>query len=442
MPSLPNPRQTFAAILSMALLLAPALWNGFPLLQYDTGGYLARWYEGTLEESRSTVYGLPLALLAWPDFWPALIVQAGLTVWVLHLVLRAHGFGPLALVIVSAALMLLTSLPWIASILLTDIFAGLGVLALYLLLFADASLSRRERTGLVLLIAVSAATHSATLLVLAGLVIVAALSIPFLPSVVRAGVARGGAALVLSIVLLLAANAATAGRLAWTPGGLQILFGRMLQDGIVAQFLADRCPDPRFRLCEHRTELPRDADEFLWGQGLFDRLGRFDGLGDEMRTIALESLAAYPLWQAQAAVSAAARQLVSVASGEGVLSSLWHTYAIVEKFAPSSVPAMRAARQQRDLLRFDAINRVQVPVALISMALLLPLAVFGWRSARFAQPAQLAAIVAIALLGNAVVCGVLANPHDRYGARLAWLAVFAVLTAAAASASRRTVNRP
>ena len=47
-----------AALAATLILLAPALWNGFPLLQYDTGGYLARWYEGYLEASRSTVYGL------------------------------------------------------------------------------------------------------------------------------------------------------------------------------------------------------------------------------------------------------------------------------------------------------------------------------------------------------------------------------------------------
>ena len=40
------------------MLLAPALWNGYPLLQWDTGGYLARWYEGYLVPSRSTVFGL------------------------------------------------------------------------------------------------------------------------------------------------------------------------------------------------------------------------------------------------------------------------------------------------------------------------------------------------------------------------------------------------
>jgi hypothetical protein len=31
-----------AILLCVALLLAPALWNHFPLLQWDTGGYLAR----------------------------------------------------------------------------------------------------------------------------------------------------------------------------------------------------------------------------------------------------------------------------------------------------------------------------------------------------------------------------------------------------------------
>jgi hypothetical protein len=34
------------------LLLLPAIWNRYPLLQYDTGGYLARWFRPSF--SRST----------------------------------------------------------------------------------------------------------------------------------------------------------------------------------------------------------------------------------------------------------------------------------------------------------------------------------------------------------------------------------------------------
>jgi hypothetical protein len=141
------------ALAATLLLLAPAVWNGFPFLQYDTGGYLARWFEGYLEPSRSTVYGL-FAVAGWPlDFWPELLLQAAVAVWIIALVLRVHGFGdrPLALLGTVAALAATTSLPWIADILLTDIFAGTAALALHLLLFASASLGRRETAGLVAL---------------------------------------------------------------------------------------------------------------------------------------------------------------------------------------------------------------------------------------------------------------------------------------------------
>src|SRR5262245_23852569 len=82
-----------AAAVAVLLLLAPALWNGFPLLQYDTGGYLARWYEGHLVPSRSTVFGLFLHIGEGLHFWPEVLLQAGCTVWVISLVLRVFGLG-------------------------------------------------------------------------------------------------------------------------------------------------------------------------------------------------------------------------------------------------------------------------------------------------------------------------------------------------------------
>jgi hypothetical protein len=38
--------------------------------------------------------------------------------------------------------------------------------------------------------------------------------------------------------------------------------------------------------------------------------------------------------------------------------------------------------------------------------------------------------VSFALLGNALICGVISGPHDRYGARMVWVATFTVLIAA------------
>ncbi|HEU5275142.1 MAG TPA: hypothetical protein VFU97_15885 [Xanthobacteraceae bacterium] len=412
-----------AALAAVTALLAPALWNGFPLLQYDTGGYLARWFEGYLVPSRSVVYGLFVAA-GWPlDFWPVVVVQAAATVWILALVLRTYGFGgrPGTLLALVVGLSLTTTLPWIAGILLTDIFAGLGVLALHLLVLRPDALSRSERAALVAFAAFAGATHSATFLVLFGLAAVA-LAVSIGGRVIaRAAAARAVLVVALAAAMLLAANFAVAKRLAWTPGGYGIVFARMLQDGIVKRFLDAHCAERHFKLCPYRDHLPASADAFLWGNSAFNELGRFDGLGDEMRTIVLESLVEQPGQQIEAALAATAKQLVSVRTGEGVLTTIWHTYGIIEHYTPTAVPAMRAARQQHGELHFATINAMQVPLALAAMALLPALIVLGLRRRSFADLGALAATVSLAILGNAFICGTLSNAHDRYGARLAWV---------------------
>jgi hypothetical protein len=440
MPNRDRALWVFAVILSLALLIAPAIWNGFALLQYDTGGYLARWYEGTLVPSRAVVYGLILTAGVPLAFWPVLLMQSALTVWVIALTLRSAGLGnrPLLLTGVIAALSIITTLPWLTSILLTDIFCGLGVLALYLLLMRGATLTRGERIGLIALIAVSAATHSATLAVLLALLACAALlwliDAKRMPA--RA-LSRGLIALVLGAVLVLAADFIVAKRLAWTPGGFALSFGRMLQDGIVKRYLDDHCPDPTLQLCAYKDQLPDDADVWFWGEGLFDKLGRFTGLGKEMEQIALRSLVDYPGMQIKSALVATAKQLVDVHSGEGVLTSIWHSYAIIERFTPQLVPAMRAARQQNGGISFTGINRLHYPIALLSMALLPAILLLAWRKRIAAEIGDLAACVTLALLANAFVCGALSNPHSRYGARMVWIAVLVVILALARLARDR-----
>jgi hypothetical protein len=202
----------------------------------------------------------------------------------------------------------------------------------------------------------------------------------------------------------------------------------MLQAGIVAHYLAERCPDPRLpKLCANREKLPDNTDLFFWGSDLFDELGRFEGLGEEMRIVVRESLTAYPAAQLKAAFVAAAQQLVRVATGYGVHTEIWHTAWIMETMAPASFAAMKAARQQRGELSFTAINRLHLPVAWGSMLLLVAVLALAARRREFACLGELAAVAALAILANAAVCGALSNPNDRYGARMVWLATLVVL---------------
>ena len=184
-----------------------------------------------------------------------------------------------------------------------------------------------------------------------------------------AGLLQGWLSLAAGAGMLLSANFALSGELAWTPGGYGVTFGRMLQDGIVTQYLRDHCGKEKFKLCPWRNELPATADQFLWGNSMFNTLGRFQGLNDEMGFIVLHSLAEYPAWQAKAALTGTAQQLVQVATGEGIGVWLGHTYGIMERFLPAQLKPMRAAQQQRWHFDFTAINRIHVPIALASMLL-------------------------------------------------------------------------
>src|SRR5258705_362283 len=135
--------------------------------------------------------------------------------------LRAHGLGERVWLLLGtiAALSALTTLPWLTAILLTDIFCGLGVFALYLLLMRNDALSGPERIGLIVLTAVAAATHSATIAVLAALLLAATLVWLFdRERVQAANLRRGIIALVLGAMMVFAADYAVAKRVAWTPG--------------------------------------------------------------------------------------------------------------------------------------------------------------------------------------------------------------------------------
>jgi hypothetical protein len=130
-------------------------------------------------------------------------------------------------------------------------------------------------------------------------------------------------------------------------------------------------------------------------------------------------------------------QLLHVGTGEGTNGWIPHTYGIIERYLPGQKVAMRAAHQQHWDINFAAINYLHVPVALLSMLLLAAIALGALWRRRLDDIELLAATVCVALLGNAFICGTISGPHDRYGARMVWIATFVALIAAARYIAKR-----
>lgn len=425
-----------AFLIACIVLLAPAIWNGFPFVFADTGGYLARPYERTLEIGRSALYGALLVATETWRFWPAVIVQAALTVWIVLLLLRAHGVSRITPALAMFALLALaTSLPWYAGQLMPDIFVALAVLALYLIAFQADALRAWERPALAAVIACAIAAHMSILALTFGLMLFLGL---FAASSQRLRLPRPDlawptASFAAGLVLALASNWVIAGQFALTPGGANFVFSRLVQDGIVARYLADRCPSPDIRLCAYRDQLPDSADRWLWGWGSpLYKLGGAQAYAPEARRIVLESLALYPGQHLLTAMRAAAEQLVRLRTGEGLHSrDNEHVEKAFARYAPEVVPAFAASRQQHDAIDLTALNRLHVPVALAAM-LLLPLLATGATLGRVdGQVGALALTIFAALVLNAAISGVFSNPNDRYQSRIAWLGPLAVVVAVA-----------
>jgi hypothetical protein len=332
---------------------------------------------------------------------------------------RARHTQPFRLLTIGLLLILTTALPWLASMLLTDIFAGLAVLSLFILVLHGEKISTLEKSSLFAFTGFAAAAHSATLGVLWGLCCCGFVARPLLGKrIALTGLLQGSRTVVAGAATLVSANFALSDQWAWTPGGYGVAFGRMLQDGIVAQYRRDHCATEKLKLCPYRNELPHRR-RLPVGRQHVQHARPLSGLSDEIGHIAARSLAA------------TAHQLVDVATGEGTIGWLPHTYGIIERYIPRRssrcTPHFGSTGTSGSLRSTGCTFRSRC-----SRCCWSPRQVgHAIYRRRFDDLALLAITVSLALSGNAVICGGLSGPHDRYGARIVWIATFTVLIAAA-----------
>jgi hypothetical protein len=421
-------------VFAVALLCLPALWNCFPLMFDDVGGYLERWPTGTLGLGRSTVYGLLLWTTRWASFLPVVLLQALVTTFVVDCALRAFSAGrsPWTLPGTIAAIAMTSGAAFFASKLSPDAWVAPGVLALHLVAWRIDSLSKFESTAMVAIVAVAGASHMAILGVLAGLSVLDLIAwllrrrLHITPRRLSVAIAATWS----GVALLLVTDAFVAGRFTLTPGGSVFFLGRLLEDGMLGEILAEECPRPDWKLCNFRTELPTYAEAFIWdANSPLYKLGNMDNprTRREVASIIARSLLNHPFEHIGRATTLTVEQFLDTGVGgsmEPVASA--HTRWTLMHYAPWVLPRHDTARQQVEAIDLTAWSDwVVVPVAVTASVALPMLAVFMWRQ-HCRQEALLATMLFLVLVGNAAICGVSSSPNDRYQARLVWLAPLAI----------------
>lgn len=428
---------------AMLALLAPALWNGFPLMFYDTGAFIDQALTGKFVAERQVAYGWFLrACQVATSLWPTVIVQAALTAWVAVRFARtiAPALGPGGFLALVLALAVGTAMPWYVGQVLPDFLTPLLLLAFYLLGLRGDAQSLRQKLGLAAVGVLAVTAHSAHLGLGIGLSIcIGALQLlqrwrPFRFPPARADVRWPALTLALGIAVLVGSNYARTGEVFLNKAGPAHILGRLMQDGIIQRLLEDTCPEAGYKLCAYKDQVPDSADDWLWKwETPFWKLGGFEGMAAESTRLIVDSVKRYPLMHFKTALAATVEQFFTFRTGDGLEYQEWPTDYLMKTLLPRQHAAYMAAHQQKDEIEFFYVNALHLPLAILILVAGAVTLVCGLRRGWRDEAVLLPAYLFTAFLGNAFICGALSNPHDRYQSRILWTLGFALLLLAVSS---------
>ena len=234
-----------------------------------------------------------------------------------------------------------------------DVFTGVLVLVLALLIFVPDRLSARERVWLVAFAAFMIAAHLSH--VLLALLLLAVLP-PFRPGC--STVMRSITPLALAAIALMSVNLLAFDRASLAPFGNMFLLTRVIYDGPGMDALRHDCPASGWRLCAFIDRMPAIEDDFLWRHdGPVVQAGGAKLLSGEANAIIGAALRAEPSSELLAFGRKSMRQLADFATGDGLQPWPGTVTPVIERFSTLrnvDVHNIASDRRRTHCARLDA----------------------------------------------------------------------------------------
>jgi hypothetical protein len=379
-------------------------------------------------EGRSIYYGALLYLgVRTGGFWFNVILQALVLILSIAMIMRAlnMSIGP-HLLYCSLIVGVLTTASFYASFLMPDVFAAVAILACAALLAG--SLQTKDYFIWFCLLVSALAFHSTHWMICGGLLFVWVIYrlIDRKWSCWR-GFAVIACALMVTVIANMAFSFAVKRAFGEPPIRPPFLMARLIEDGPGYRYLLNTCPENGFKVCEFLNRLPMAADDFLWGmapiEGVFlqspPEVQR--ALSSEQLKFIFAVLKYDTLGQTRASMKNMMRQLCSMGLYEFKYKDS------EKKMFAAELPeryrnAFTSSRAYRGQAPIEFMGMVVRVVFLIGSALVIAfLAIRKFRKTIPREAIEVVICVIIGILLNAFITGALSGPHDRYGARVAWL---------------------
>ncbi|MGO4686270.1 hypothetical protein [Hyphomicrobium sp. 2TAF46] len=429
-----------AVVLFAAVLLIPAIANGFPFVFSDTGVYLRAAVEHFFPWERSFFYstfGFIFHLQVSP--WPVIAAQSLMVAVLIRIfaikILSVRSEA--ALIIAAMMLSFASSLPWFVGELMPDIFSGALILSSLIIGIAWGRLANWERAFVFALVSGSITVHYGNVLIAwTSLLVLGVLWIVGWCPIgkVGAGFKALVGAILLGTLVIVSANGLMLGRLTVSPAASTFMLAKLLRDGPAFTILEKNCPASEWALCtelndlenyrareKRETSLPSITDYFLWG-GPLARLGWWKSLEPEAAFVVRQALLVSPLLLLKESAIDSFSQLTHFSLGDALLpydDRGEPVDSIRTVFGKRAVGEYLASSQARQQLPLRAINILQTSLVFGSLCLLACGGIYTRR--HDSTVLHLTIAVCSFILVNSVVIATFSSVHDRYQSRVTWL---------------------
>ena len=402
--------------------------------------------------ARSPYYGIFLYTLAHRGtLWLLASVQALACAWMLFLLWRsmapeAPGWTYYALM---AALSMGTSLPWVASFAMPDIFASLLVIGAALLLFYRTEMTRGEKVGVCAIAGVTLAFHGSHPLLMVAMIVVGVLLARLMKApkaAIRGYVQITGVGIVSAVVALFVYAEAiylhTGDHLRRPP----FMMALVISDGPGKTYLRESCAEgAKWVMCPFRNLPLKNSDQILWSSqpatGVFNRLSYEDRVAMEQQEMefVVATFFHHPVAQTVASLKDWGQQLTEFYVDDPLrrpmafmLHKYWGKTNLVDLMRGVG-ECGRWGELCEPKIRIAELEAVDTPIVLLSiLGLVVALCQrstllgavrrrrFDWQDP-MAKATAVSLFIAAAVVINAGICGMIAGPFARYQARVIWL---------------------
>lgn len=411
-------------------LLLPALYNGFPLVTSDSGGYIGNSYMLYLPIDRPVAYSvfIRLASLGGLSLWGVVVAQA-LIVSGLLLTIARHVLGDAYRRNVFAAIMLMmglaTSAGWTCGQLTPDIFTA--VLLLSLCILSAVPIHAGAKWLLYALMLGCMLSHNSNLLI--GLLLSVMLIVyawrKHKAQLRQAGIALLGISAVAWISL--SAMNAYAGH-GFRPSAASHVFimSRMVENGIADTYLNEYCATEPNTLCAFKGKLPTRQWNFMWDStSPLYKVGGWEGTETEYSRIIRRSLTRpkYLMMHILKNSEATLRQLPLIQVGEELapLKEGTSPYLALEAHSYNELKEYASAQQQEQNLGLNYWNML---IVLFTVGVIVTALFTSGRDGADHWLRGMLRMTLVFLVLNAAVTATLATVVARYEARVFWVLPF------------------